>query len=86
MRCCPDASQAGVLFTPPTQRHRMRAGERERTRAMQQVAEWIDHEEFTHGEGDEDGRDIDGSVLRHEHHHVHEHHHHHHYHYYHPPT
>ena len=82
MRHCPGMPpQAGAVFTPPTQRHKVRAGERERTRAMQQVAEWIDHEQFTHSDGKEDG-----SVLRHEHHHVHEHHHHHHYHYYHPLT
>ena len=84
MRYCPGVPPpAGGVFTPQMQRHKMRAGERERTRAMQQVAEWIDHEQFTHGDGN--GKD-DGSVLRHEHHHVHEHHHHHHYHYYHPLT
>ena len=55
-------------------RHRNR--ERNKKRAMQQVAEWIERE---HAWTTAMPQVI---VQRHEHHHIHEHHHHHHYHHY----
>ncbi|XP_052230217.1 protein naked cuticle homolog 2-like isoform X2 [Dreissena polymorpha] len=55
-------------------RHRHR--DKNHDLAMQQVAEWIEHQQMVEYEGE------NVVIQRHEHHHIHEHHHHHHYHHY----